>query len=86
MIDCELLKYIRDFAPTQEELIAWFCASDGEDRFHVLRKFGLIEIEDGRVKLSPEFLSEDGKVFIQKNVHYMIDEGMTRIYVQRRKD
>lgn len=78
-ISFELLRFIRDGAPTESELLFWF----GEARkgcFHTLRKAGLLDLADGIVRLSPNHLSADGKRFHWDNSLYHIDEGRRDVY------
>lgn len=81
-LSCELLKLIRDSNPTESELIAWFGDDADAGRFHVLRKAGLLVVNDGCVSLSPNHLSPDGSAFAYDRRIYKIDEDQI-VFVYR---
>jgi hypothetical protein len=70
---------VRDARPTPDELIEWL----GPGRrgvYHLLRKAGLLREEGGRVALSPEHLSADGRGFRFKSQLYLLDEDRVLIF------
>src|SRR5579871_2122092 len=60
----ELLSYVRDNNPTISEFQSQFGSGQ---RYHVLRKSGVIVIESERVRLNRRHLSPDGKFFTWGN-------------------
>ena len=62
LLSRELLCFVRDQAPTVEEFLARY-GEQGGQCFHVLRKSGAIEVEEGRVRLPRRLLSPDGQRF-----------------------
>jgi hypothetical protein len=80
VLSCELLRFVRDRTPTEAEFLAWLGgpASAGID--HVLRKAGLVTLRDGRVELSPRYLSPDGKTFSFENRLFHIDLDRVSIF------
>jgi len=75
-----LLRYIRDEQPTAEGLLDWLGPSQAS-RFHVLRKAGLLVVQDGKVVLSPEHLTPCGKYFLYDNLRYHMDADRTDVFV-----
>lgn len=51
-LSCDLPQFERDSPPDEAEFIAGLGGPGHADRFHTLRKAGLIEIENGRYVLS----------------------------------
>ena len=78
-LSCDLLRFIRDSNPTESELIAWLGSDADAGRFHVLRKAGLLVVNDGRVRLSPDHLSPDGLAFAYGHRIYEIDRDRISI-------
>ena len=73
-ISFDLLRYIRDCQPNETKLLDWLGAVQ-QARYHVLRKTNLLVVEAGRVKLSPQHCSQEGKTFqLNHNTFYDIDE------------
>jgi len=68
-----LLRHVRDARPTVDELLAWLGPRRG-DAWHVLRKAGLLREEGGRVALSRDHLSADGRAFRFGSQLYFLDE------------
>jgi hypothetical protein len=68
-----LLRHIRDTSPTEEQLLEWLGASD-HGSYHKLPKAGLTVVENGRVKLSSNHLSADGKSFLHGVRLYWLDK------------
>jgi hypothetical protein len=62
LLSRELLCFVRDHAPSADEFTARFGGPGGQ-AFHVLRKAGVLEVEDGRVRLNGRHLSPDGERF-----------------------
>jgi hypothetical protein len=58
----QLLRFVRDHAPTVDEFLARF-GGPGGTVFQLLRKQGILVEEGGRLCLSPERVSADGKRF-----------------------
>jgi hypothetical protein len=58
-----LLRYVRDHAPTEADFLTWIGGWQNAGRYHTLRKAGLLLLEQGRLRLSPQHLSPDGKRF-----------------------
>ena len=56
-----LLRRVRDEAPSEEELLHWLGEAEA-GRFHVLRKAGLLLVEEGRVIIGPEHRLDDDRV------------------------
>jgi hypothetical protein len=63
LLSCQLLCFIRHRNPTAEEFAARFVDPDGQ-ALHVLRKFGVVVEEGGRVRLSRRHMSPDGRRFV----------------------
>jgi hypothetical protein len=59
--------------PTESQLADWLGAED-VGRLHVLKKAGLLEVADGRVRLSAQHISADGRSFRFENRIWLIDE------------
>jgi|GEM_PF-6760660 len=78
-LSCDLLKFIRDSNPTEAELLAWLSDDGAAGRFHVLRKAGLLRINNGRVELSSEHLSKNGTCFAFGSKIYIIDDDQILI-------
>src|SRR5262245_10113403 len=57
------LCFVRDENPTVEEFVAWL-GEPGDQGFHVLRKHGVVVVEEGRVRLNRRHLSPDGQRFV----------------------
>jgi hypothetical protein len=75
----EVLRLVRDGQPTVEEFIARFGGLGGQS-FHVLRKHGIIVVEDGRIRLNRRYLSPDGKRFAWKNRVIHLDQDIVDIF------
>jgi hypothetical protein len=73
VLSCELLRFVRDRAPTEAEFLAWLGGPAEVGIYHVLRKAGLVTLRDGRVELSTRHLSPDGKEFLLGNQLFRID-------------
>jgi hypothetical protein len=54
----ELLCFVRDQRPTIADFTSRFPSQD-DQVFHVLRKYGALIVEDGRLSLSRQHLSHD---------------------------
>jgi hypothetical protein len=74
-----LLRHVRDARPTPNELVEWL-GPGGRGAYHVLRKAGLLREEGGRVALSPEHLSADGRRFRFESQLYFLDEDRVLIF------
>ena len=72
-ISLELLRFVRDSCPTEAELLAWL-GPEQQGRYYVLRKAGVVLVQDGTVVLSPQLLSPDGEHLTWENLRYNIDE------------
>ena len=72
-LSLRLLRYVRDERPTAAELLEWLGPSD-VGRYHVLRKAGLLQEREGRIALSSEHLSADGRRFLYGIALYWLDE------------
>ena len=68
----DLLCFLRDRQPTIEEFLARFDDPGGQ-QFHVLRKSGVINVQDGRAHLNPKHLLADGQQFLWENHLYHLD-------------
>jgi hypothetical protein len=78
-ISLDLLRFIRDSKPTEEELLRWLGASQ-LGRYHILRKAGVFVISDGVIQLSPKRLSQDGKQFQWGNMRYHLDDDRVDVF------
>lgn len=78
-ISFELLSYIQNRSPTELELLIWLGETDSI-RYHVLRKAGLLTIENGIVNLSPKHTTKDKKCLIWGNRLYHIDEERIDVF------
>lgn len=76
-LSVELLRHVRDARPTEAALIAWL--GDDASKFHVLRRAGLLVVNDGVVELSPEHRSNDGRTFRYEDLVFRLDEGTTLV-------
>jgi hypothetical protein len=77
-LDLDLLRYVRDAQPTEDELVGWLGPSDS-GCYHVLRKAGLLVLRDGRVELPPEHLSPDRRSFWYESRWFDLDESVVRM-------
>jgi hypothetical protein len=78
-LSLDLLRYIRDAAPTVDELLEWLGPAQA-GHFHVLRKSRLLIVQGGRVVLSPDHLSSDGSVFFYGHRSFHLDENVEHVY------
>ena len=78
----DLLRYVRDAKPTEEELARWLGPSD-IGRYHTLRKAGLLLLRENTVVLYPEHLTPDGKHFDYGNRRFNLDEDSVWYFVRR---
>jgi hypothetical protein len=78
-ISLDLLRFIRDSKPTEEELLRWLGASQ-QGRYYILRKAGVLVIGDGVIQLSPKRLSQDGKQFGWGNMLYHLDDDRVDVF------
>ena len=72
LLSRELLCFVRDSNPTTEEFTAQFGGRAGQC-LHVLRKHGVVVIEDGRVRLNRRHLPPDGSRFFWGTRVYLLD-------------
>jgi hypothetical protein len=61
-ISLDLMRFIRDSKPTEEELLRWLGAAQ-QGRYYILRKAGVLVISDSVIQLSPKHSSHDGRKF-----------------------
>jgi hypothetical protein len=73
ILNCELLRFVRDRRPTEAEFLAWLGGPADAGIYYVLRKAGLVTLRDGRVGLSPRHLSPDGRTFVFGNRRFHLD-------------
>ncbi len=66
------LCFVRDERPTVEQFLERFGGPHGQ-AYHVLRKHGIIILEDGRLRLNRRHLSPDGKEFVWGNNIFHLD-------------
>ena len=78
-----LLRYVRDEAPTEEQLLAWLGGPKEAGVYHKLRKAGLFVIDNNHLRLAPECLSADGKRFTYDFSVYQLDTD--EVWLIRRK-
>ena len=71
----ELLLFVRDSRPSEAEMLEWLGPS-AVGSYHVLRKVGLLLLQDGVVTLNPENLSADGTLFHYHDLTYEPDRGI----------
>jgi hypothetical protein len=81
-ITIPLLRYVRDSKPSEDELLDWLGPSEAA-RYHVLRKAGLLIVNDGVVTLSADQLTDDGKHFRYEFLRYNIDDDTVDVYRDR---
>jgi hypothetical protein len=72
-LSLSLLRYVRDHAPTEHELVAHLGPAEA-GRYHVLRKAGLLREERGLIVLSPHHLSSDRRAFRFAHQIFLLDE------------
>ena len=78
-ISISLLRFVRNGRPTERELLEWLDVSQ-QGRYYILRKAGLLLLQEDKVMLSPQHLSPDGKRFVWKHLRYNIDEETIDIF------
>src|SRR5262249_50886731 len=78
-ISFELLRFVRDTKPTEAELLSWL--GEEEFRYPVLLSAGLLELEDGTVRISPKHLTLHGKGVWWDNAIFRIDDNTIDLVV-----
>jgi hypothetical protein len=73
-LSIDLLRYVRDERPTEEEFLAWLGGPKRAGVYHTLRKAGLLMLEQGRLSLSPEHLAPDSKSFTFHDRVFWLDK------------
>jgi hypothetical protein len=77
LLSRELLSFVRDANPTAEEFAIRYGGPGGQ-AFHVLRKAGVVVVEDGRVRLSLRHLSPDGRAFFWGFREFLLNRDEVR--------
>lgn len=72
-LSVQLLRYIRDNQPTEDEFLAYLELSNAAF-YHVLRKERLLLLDNGRVILSPQHYMADGQCFWYFNQCIYLDK------------
>ena len=78
-LSCSLLRHVRDERPTPHQFLAWLGPSEAS-KYHVLRKAGLLREQDGRIVLSPEHLTQDGRRFRFESQLFLLDEERVLVF------
>ncbi len=74
-----LLCFIRDRRPTETALLSWL-GEKGHSRYHDLRKTLLLVSNEGRVCISSDRLSKDGKCFRFENQIYDLERKIIHTF------
>lgn len=78
-ISLELLKFIRDSAPTETELLCWL-GDNQQSRYYILQKAGVLILNEGVVQLAPQNISSDKKRFWWGNILYHLDDKKMDVF------
>jgi hypothetical protein len=78
-LSLELLRFIRDERPSEMTLLHWLGAADA-GLYYVLRDARLVELSQGRVRLSPACARAGGAKFHYQNVMYLLDEDRVMVF------
>lgn len=78
-LSIDLLRFVRDSQPTATEMLDWLGVAQ-QSRYHVLRKAGLLVLQEEILILSPQHLSPDSKCFQWEHMRFNIDEETIDIF------
>lgn len=76
----DLLRFVRDHQPGEEDVIHWAQERNLVGSFHTLRKGGVLVVIDGRVVIASAHRSPDGNGVRCGNCMYWLDRGQVDTY------
>jgi hypothetical protein len=76
----ELLRHVRDDAPLQDDLLTWLSERQLVGSYHILRKEGVLLLEQGRVVISSEYLTPDKTGVYYENQICWLDRDQIDVF------